>query len=72
MKEMLRDYARSIGLTLFGVASAERFDGLPKNVHPASILPEVRSVIVIGADIPRGNYRGVEEGTLWNFASKYL
>ncbi|MDW7656124.1 MAG: hypothetical protein SCM11_02995 [Bacillota bacterium] len=72
MKEKLRDYAASIGLSLFGVASADRFDGLPENVNPASILPEVRSVLVIGADIPRGNYRGVEEGTLWNFASKYL
>jgi epoxyqueuosine reductase len=72
MKAKLRDYAASIGLSLFGVASIDRFDDLPKDIHPASIFPEVRSVIVIGSDIPRGNYRGIEEGTLWNFASKYL
>jgi ferredoxin len=72
MKQALRDYAAGIGLNLFGVAPLSRFAGMPDTVHPASILPEAQSVIVVGADIPRGNYRGIEEGTLWNFASKYI
>ena len=72
MKERIKAYARSRGLSLFGVAPPERFAGLPENVNPAAILPEVRSIIVFGAPIMRGDYRGVEEGTLWSFASKYV
>lgn len=71
-KQELKEYAASIGLNLFGVAAADRFAGVPANVSPASILPEVRSVLVVGAGIPRGAYRGIEEGTLWNFADKYV
>ena len=72
MKKMIQDHATGIGLSLFGVAPPDRFAGLPASVHPASILPEVRSILVVGKEIPRGDYRGVEEGTLWTFASKHL
>jgi len=71
-KDELKRFAAGIGLSLFGVASPERFAGLPANTHPASILPEVRSILVVGSDIPRGSYRGIEEGTLWQFADKYV
>ncbi|MBF0243923.1 MAG: hypothetical protein HQL31_01455 [Planctomycetes bacterium] len=39
--------------------------------HPASIFPEVKSVIVVGKRIPRGALRGVEEGTQFNTYSSY-
>ncbi len=34
-------------------------------MHPASIFPEARSVIVVGKRILRGGWRGIEEGTYW-------
>lgn len=64
-KEQLREYAFKSGLNLFGVANIERFEGAPPRMHPASILPEARSVIVVGKRIMRGGWRGIEEGTYW-------
>jgi len=64
-KEALRDYALSRGLDLFGVANIERFENAPMRMHPASIFPEARSVIVVGRRILRGGWRGIEEGTHW-------
>jgi len=34
-------------------------------MHPSSIFPEARSVIVLGRRIVRGTWRGIEEGTYW-------
>ena len=64
-KERLKEYALSRGLDLFGAANIERFDGAPERMHPASIFPEARSVIVVGRRILRGGWRGIEEGTYW-------
>jgi len=69
-KKELREYAASIGLNMLGVAPISRFDSVPQHKHPASILPEAKSVIVVGHSIPRGDYRGIEEGVLWHFAGK--
>lgn len=64
-KQELREYALSRGLDLFGVANIERFADAPERMHPASIFPEARSVIVVGRRIVRGGWRGIEEGTHW-------
>jgi len=64
-KEELKAFALSRGLDLFGVANIERFAGAPTRMHPAEILPEARSVIVVGKRIIRGGWRGIEEGTYW-------
>ena len=64
-KERLREYALTRGLDLFGVANIERFAGAPQRMHPVSIFPEARSVIVVGKRIVRGGWRGIEEGTYW-------
>ena len=64
-KAEIRDYALSRGLDLFGVANIERFANAPRDMHPASIFPEARSVIVVGRRIVRGGWRGIEEGTYW-------
>lgn len=58
-------HARSCGADIVGIASIDRFDGLPAAKHPASILPEAKSVIVVGKRIIRGGWRGIEEGTYW-------
>lgn len=54
------------GADLVGIASIDRFDGAPKSMHPASIFPDAKSVIVLGFRIPRGCFRGIEEGTYFN------
>ena len=64
-KQQLKEFALSRGLDLFGVANIERFDRAPKTMHPSSIFPEARSVIVVGRRILRGGWRGIEEGTFW-------
>ncbi len=63
---MVKEYALSTGLDLVGIANIERFEGAPERMHPAEIFPECRSVIVTGRRIPRGTYRGIEEGTHWS------
>lgn len=64
-KEKIKEFALSRGLDLVGVANIERFRGAPPRMHPASIFPEARSVIVVGRRIIRGGWRGIEEGTYW-------
>jgi ferredoxin len=61
----IREFAYEQGLDLCGVANIERFAGAPPRMHPASIFPEARSVIVVGKRIVRGGWRGIEEGTYW-------
>ena len=67
----VKDYAKSVGVDLLGIAPIERFAGIAPDNHPASIFPEVKSVIVVGKRIPRGALRGVEEGTQFNTYSTY-
>ncbi|MCK4301074.1 MAG: hypothetical protein KAX80_16160, partial [Planctomycetes bacterium] len=64
-KKTVREFALSRGLDLFGVGNIERFKDAPVRMHPASIFPEARSVIVVGRRIIRGGWRGIEEGTYW-------
>ncbi len=59
----VKEFALSRGADLVGVGNIERWEGAPEKMHPANIFPDARSVIVIGARIPRGCYRGIEEGT---------
>ena len=66
----VKNYAKSKGADLIGIAPVERFADLPADKSPLSIFPECKSVIVIGRRILRGSIRGVEEGT--NFGSTSL
>jgi epoxyqueuosine reductase QueG len=59
----LKAFAEKNRVDLLGIAPIERFNDVPKEHHPASIFPEVRSVLVVGKRIPRGALRGIEEGT---------
>ena len=70
-KAGLWEYAQSQGFEMMGVAPIGRFDGVSPSAHPAGILPEVKSVIVLGISIPRGEYKGTETGTLWANADQY-
>jgi epoxyqueuosine reductase len=65
LTERLKEYARAQGADLIGIAPIERFEGVSPHMHPASILPEARAVIMLTREIPRGRFRGIEEGTTW-------
>jgi len=64
-KAQIKEFALANGLDFVGVANIERFKDAPVRMHPASILPEAKSVIVVGKRILRGGWRGIEEGTYW-------
>lgn len=64
-------FAAEKRVDLLGIAPIERFDEVPANHHPASIFPEVRSVVVIGKRITRGTLRGIEEGTQLDLWGQY-
>ena len=70
MKAKIKEYARSLGFALMGVADPARFDSLPASARPQSIMPECKSVIVVISPLPRGGFRGIEEGTLWNYSGR--
>ncbi len=67
----LKTYAKTAGADLIGIAPIDRFDGIPAEHHPASIMPEVRSVIVVAKRITRGTLRGIEEGTQFDNYNLY-
>ena len=64
--QQVKDFAKSAGADLCGVANMERFKDAPAQMDPRYIFPEARSAIVLGRRIPRGTYRGIEEGTHWS------
>lgn len=61
--EQFKQYARSRGADLVGVAPMERFEGVAPQNDPRSIFPDAKAVVVIGRRITRGTLRGWEEGT---------
>ncbi len=58
-----KDYCRSRGADLVGIASMDRFEGVPPQNDPRNIFPDAKAVVVIGRRITRGSLRGWEEGT---------
>ncbi len=63
--QQVKQFARSQGADLVGVGNIERWEGAPEHMDPRNIFPDARSAVVIGLRIPRGCYRGIEEGTLF-------
>ena len=61
----IKKAGRRLGADLVGVAPMERFEGAPKQQDPRHIFPDARSCIVLGFRIPRGYFRGIEEGTFF-------
>ncbi|NMB11432.1 MAG: hypothetical protein GX977_04000 [Firmicutes bacterium] len=68
----LKEVAKKIGFDIVGIASMDRFSNIPPEQHPLSILPGAKSIIALGCEIPRGTFRGIEEGTLWMRASRQV
>ena len=48
LTEEVRNYAKDLGVDLFGIAPVERFKNAPKRMSPKGLLPEAKSVIVVG------------------------
>ncbi len=55
--------ARRLGADLCGIASMDRFEGAPKQQDPRYIFPDAAACVVLGFRMPRGYFRGIEEGT---------
>lgn len=51
--QMVKDYAKSIGADLCGIAPMDRFEGAPKQQDPRYIMPRAKSCIVLAFRIPR-------------------
>ncbi len=62
---MVKEYAKSLGADLVGISPMDRFEGAPAQQDPRNIFPNAKSCIVLAFRIPRGYYRGIEEGTYW-------
>lgn len=62
----IKDYAlNELGVDKIGIANIERFQDAPDFSDPKNIMPRCKSVIVFLLRVPRGCYRGIEEGTHW-------
>lgn len=63
---MVKEFAISVGADLAGVSSISRFEGAPPEMHPCTMFPETKSVIVLASRILYGSYRGIQENTEWS------
>lgn len=63
---MIKEKAKNLGIDVIGIGNIERYKNAPLLLNPKTYFPEAKSVIVIGMRIPRGSYRGIEEGTHWH------
>lgn len=59
----VKEYARECGADLVGIGSLDRFEGAPPEMDPRYIFPEAKALIGMAFRIPRGYFRGIEEGT---------
>ncbi len=64
--QMIKDKAAELGIDCIGIGNIDRFRDAPTLLSPLTYFPEARSVIAVAMRIPRGSYRGIEEGTHWH------
>jgi len=62
----IKEYAKRLGADIVGIASMDRFEGAPKQMDPRYIMPNAKSMIVMGFRVMRGSLRGIEEGTFFS------
>lgn len=63
---MIKQRAKELGIDDIGIGSIDRYAGAPPLLDPKNYFPGCRSVIAVVMRIPRGSYRGIEEGTHWH------
>lgn len=64
--QMIKDRAAELGIDCIAIGNIERFKDAPTLMSPLTYFPEAKSVIALAMRIPRGTYRGIEEGTHWH------
>ncbi len=64
--QMIKDKARELGIDCIAIGNIERFKNAPTLMSPSTYFPGAKSVIAVAMRIPRGTYRGIEEGTHWH------
>lgn len=64
--QMIKDKAAELGIDCIAIGNIERFVNAPKLMSPITYFPNAKSVIAVAMRIPRGTYRGIEEGTHWH------
>lgn len=62
----IKQLAYRFGADICGIASMDRFEGAPKQMDPRYIMPDAKSMIVMGFRVMRGSLRGIEEGTFFS------
>lgn len=60
---MVKAHGRALGADLVGIASMDRFEGAPLQQDPRQIFPAAKAAVVLAFRLPRGYFRGIEEGT---------
>lgn len=63
---MIKAKAAELGIDCIAIGNIERFEGAPYLMSPKTYFPGTKSVIAVAMRIPRGTYRGIEEGTHWH------
>jgi epoxyqueuosine reductase len=61
--EEVKQFAKQSGADLVGIGSMDRFEGAPPEMDARFIFPEAKAIIGLAFRVPRGYYRGIEEGT---------
>ena len=64
--QMIKDKAAELGIDCVAIGNIERFENAPVLMSPKTYFPNAKSVIAVAMRIPRGTYRGIEEGTHWH------
>lgn len=57
--------ALEAGADIVGIASIDRFDNAPQDLHPRTIFGRTESVIALGCRMLRGALKTIEEGNYW-------
>jgi epoxyqueuosine reductase QueG len=61
----VKKLALEAGADLVGIASIDRFNDAPPELHPRGIFSKTRSVIALGCRMVRGALKTIEEGNYW-------
>ena len=61
----VKKIALEAGADLVGIASIDRFDNAPADLHPRTIFGHTQSVIALGCRMVRGALKVIEEGNYW-------
>ena len=64
--QMIKEKAAELGIDCIAIGNIERFKNAPVLMSPETYFPGAKSVIAVAMRIPRGTYRGIEEGTHWH------